>query len=389
MKELILCKLGELVLKGLNRQTFESVLLKNIRRRIKAAGEFDIRNVQSTIYVAPKNDEADLLDAEEILSRVFGIAALSRACVCQKDLRDIVEKGLSYFEDELMTASTFKAAAKRADKTFPVQSPEICAHMGAAILEKYPHLRVDVKNPELLVTVEIRDFGAYVHGGGKPGAGGMPVGTGGRAALLISGGIDSPVAAWMMAKRGVQLTAVHFVSPPYTSERAEQKVVDLLRAVGKYAGWIHLFIVPFTKTQEEIRAKCPEELFTVIMRRYMMKIAEQIALREGCEALVTGESLGQVASQTIMALRCTDEASALPVFRPLIGMDKEEIIRIARKIDTYDISIQPFEDCCTVFTPKHPRTRPALDYVKEAEETLDGDALMAEALGGVRIMQVK
>ena len=388
MKELILCKLGELVLKGLNRQTFESVLLKNMRRRLKAAGAFQVRSMQSILYVTPENEESDLSDAAEILSRVFGIVALSRACVCEKNLDDIIKNGFSYLADELKAASTFKVCAKRADKSFPMQSPEICAQMGAAILEKYPHLTVDVKTPELTVTVEIRDFGAYIHGGGQPAAGGMPVGTGGRAAILISGGIDSPVAAWMMAKRGVELTAVHFVSPPYTSERAEQKVVELLQKVAKYAGWMHLFVVPFTHMQEEIRRKCPEELFTVIMRRYMMKISEEIARRESCAALITGESLGQVASQTLMALSCTDRAVTMPVFRPLIGMDKEEIIRIARRIDTFETSILPFEDCCTVFTPKHPRTRPVLENVLEAEAALEETSLIEECLNGIRIIQI-
>jgi len=389
MQELILVKLGELVLKGLNRLSFENVLLKNMCRRLRRVGEFRVRNVQSTLYVYPIGEDLDLDAAVETIRKVFGVATIARACICDKNMEDIKEKGFRYLEDDLLRASTFRVSAKRADKTFPLKSPEICVEMGAAILEKYPHLTVDLHNPELTVTVEVRDFGAYVRGGVVQGLGGMPVGTGGRAAILISGGIDSPVAAWMMAKRGIELTAVHFVSPPYTSERAEQKVVDLLKRVGEYAGRMHLFVVPFTRMQEEIHEKCPEELFTVIMRRYMMKITETIARREDCAALITGESLGQVASQTMMALACTDEAASMPVFRPLIGMDKEEIVSIARKIDTFEISIQPFEDCCTVFTPKHPRTRPELHYVEKAEEAIDGAALMEECIENVKIVKIQ
>ena len=389
MQEIILVKLGELVLKGLNRLSFENVLLKNMCRRLRRVGEFRVRNVQSTLYVYPIGENLDLDDAVDTIRKVFGVATIARACVCEKSMEDIEEKGLRYLEDDLLGASTFRVNAKRADKTFPLKSPEICVEMGAAILEKYPHLTVDLHNPDLIVTVEVRDFGAYVRGGVVHGPGGMPVGTGGRAALLISGGIDSPVAAWMMAKRGIELTAVHFVSPPYTSERAEQKVVDLLKKVGEYAGRMHLFVVPFTRMQEAIHEHCPEELFTVIMRRYMMKIAEAIAKREDCAALITGESLGQVASQTMMALACTDEAVSMPVFRPLIGMDKEEIVSIARRIDTFEISIQPFEDCCTVFTPKHPRTRPELQYVKKAEEVIDGAAMMEECIENVKIIKIQ
>lgn len=383
-REIILIKNGELALKGLNRSTFENVLLKNIRRRLAAAGDFRLRKAQSAIYIEPENDEADLEEACRRISRIFGISAYSRARMVEKDMSSILEASADYLAEALSQVHTFKVEARRSDKTFPLTSPEICRDVGEALLDKFPHLSVDVHRPELVIWVEIRDFGAYIHGVQLPGAGGMPVGTGGRAALLISGGIDSPVAAYMMAKRGIELTAVHFASPPYTSERAEKKVISLLEQVSAYAGRMELHIVPFTHIQEEIRRNCPEELFTLIMRRFMMRIAAVIARQEDCGALITGESVGQVASQTIPALACTDAVADMPVFRPLIGMDKEEIITISRQIGTFDISIQPYEDCCTVFTPRHPRTRPKLFQVEAAEEALDIDGLMTEAIAGVR-----
>lgn len=383
-QEILLIKNGELALKGLNRNTFESVLLKNLRRRLRSLGEFRLRTAQSTIYIEPVSPDVDLEEACDRVSRVFGISAFSRARVAPKDMGAILETAASYLEPALRAVKTFKVEAKRSDKTFPLTSPEICQVTGEELLRRFPHLRVDVHEPELTVWIEIRDFGAYIHGPQLPGAGGMPVGTGGRAALLISGGIDSPVAGYMMAKRGIELAAVHFASPPYTSERAEMKVESLLRQVGTYAGRIRLHIVPFTHIQEEIGRACPEELFTLIMRRFMMKIATRVAVMEDCGALITGESVGQVASQTIPALACTDAAAGLPVFRPVIGMDKEEIIAIARRIGTFETSIQPYEDCCTVFTPRHPRTRPRLAMLEEAEAALDVEALMEEAVAGIR-----
>lgn len=387
MKEIILIKLGELVLKGLNRKNFEASLVRNIRHRINKLGNFDIRVAQSTITISPKGDE-DLDEVAEKIGKIFGIAAYSRACVAEKKMDSILAASLEYLADDLNRAKTFKVESKRSDKSFPLKSPEISAEVGAYIMENFSHLTVDVHNPELVVTVEVRDFGAYIHGSSIPGAGGIPVGTGGRAALLISGGIDSPVAAWCMAKRGVELFPVHFASPPYTSERAEQKVVDLLTKVADYSGRMVLRIVPFTKIQEEILAKCPEELFTIIMRRFMMRIAERLAVDNGCEALITGESLGQVASQTMRAIACTEAAVDMPVFRPLIGMDKTEIIAISRKIDTFEISIQPFEDCCTVFTPKHPRTKPNLHFVEQAEQSLDIEALVEDCIANVRLTKI-
>ena len=380
MKEIILVKCGELALKGQNRSTFEAVLKKNIRRAISYLGKAEIITAQSTIYIQPQSEDYDIDAAENHIGKIFGIAAYTRACVCDKDMKSILDAAANYDQLCLDEASTFKVESKRADKAFSLKSPEISALTGERILEAYPHLTVDVHNPDVIVTVEVRDFGAYIHGRQRQGAGGMPVGTGGRAALLISGGIDSPVAGYMMAKRGLQLIAVHFASPPYTSERALMKVQSLLKKVSLYSGGIALFVVPFTEMQEAIRDNCPEEYSTLIMRRLMMNISSVIAKQQNCDALITGESLGQVASQTILALGCTDNAAQLPVFRPCIGMDKDEIVAISRKIDTFDISIQPYEDCCTVFTPKHPRTRPKLDDVIAAEQNVCWHPLIDRAL---------
>ena len=389
MKEIILLKDGEIVLKGLNRRTFEDVLKKNIRHAISHLGSFEIKSAQSIIYVKPLSDDIDLDEACLKISRVFGIVSYSRAAICEeKTLESIIATAPVYLEKELKAVKTFKVEARRSDKRFPYKSPEICAELGGVILDKFPHLSVDVHNPDLIVNVEVRDFGAYVHGAAHKGAGGIPVGTSGNAAILISGGIDSPVAAYMMAKRGLKLTAVHFASPPYTSKRAEDKVVRLLRRVSRYAGKMTMYTVPFTKIQKTIKNECPEELFTTIMRRLMMQISSRIAADNDCTALITGESLGQVASQTIGALSCTDDAADLLVFRPLIGMDKQEIIDISYKIDTYDISIEPYEDCCTVFTPKHPRTRPVLKYVKEAQEKANFEPMIEEALANLKVTEI-
>lgn len=388
MNEILLVKLGEITLKGLNRRTFEDILLKNLRKSILPLGGFDIRSAQSTIYIEPTEEGIDLDKAAERVSKVFGIVAFSRACTANKDMQEIKNAAIPYLKEKLESVSTFKVEAKRSDKKFPLTSPQISAELGGYICENFPHLKVDVHNPELTVVVEIRDFSAYIHAGSIAGAGGIPVGTGGKAAILISGGIDSPVAAYMMAKRGIELTAIHFASPPYTSIRAEEKVKQLLEIVSSYSGPMTMFTVPFTKIQENIQKNCPEELFTIIMRRFMMKISEIIAEKQGCHALITGESLGQVASQTIHAIACTDEASAMPVFRPLIGMDKEEIIKISRKIGAFETSIQPYEDCCTVFTPKHPRTRPVLKFVIQAEELLNCEELIKEAVDGTTYTRI-
>jgi tRNA uracil 4-sulfurtransferase len=384
MKEIILIKNGELALKGLNRSTFEDILIKNVRRTLGSLGKFTYNKSQSTITVTPCGEDIDLDDAVQRIKKVFGIAAFSRAAVANKDMEEIKRVSIEYLAHELEDVSTFKVEARRSDKRFALKSPEICCDLGEVLLNEFPHLKVDVKNPEIVVMVEVRDTATYIHGKQIKGAGGMPIGSGGKAALLISGGIDSPVAGWMMAKRGIELTGIHFVSPPYTSERAEMKVIDLMTQVSKYSGKTALFIVPFTNIQELIAKNCPEDLFTIIMRRFMMRIAQRIAVRQGCGALITGESVGQVASQTMGAIACTDAVCEIPVFRPCIGMDKDEIITISRKIETFDISIMPFEDCCTVFTPKHPRTRPKIEQVIEAENALDIETLVEQAVNDTK-----
>ena len=385
MKEILLLKDGEIVLKGLNRRQFEDVLKRNIRNVLKPVGRFEVASAQSTVIVKPLDEDIDLDEACDCISRVFGLVSFSRAVVCEeKTLESVLATAPEYLKTQLTAAKTFKVEAKRSDKKFPYKSPEICRETGGAILAAFPHLKVDVHDPDVTVYVEIRDFGAYIHTNPIRGAGGIPVGTGGKAVILISGGIDSPVAAYMMAKRGIKLTAVHFASPPYTSPRAEEKVVRLLEKVSRYAGPMKMYTVPFTKLQEKLRDDCPEELFTIIMRRLMMQISERIARENDCAALITGESLGQVASQTIGALGCTNEATDMVVFRPLIGMDKQEIIDISYKIDTYETSIEPYEDCCTVFTPRHPRTKPVLKFVKQAQEQAHFDELIEDALQNLK-----
>ena len=389
MKEILLLKDGEIVLKGLNRRQFEDVLKKNVRIALHSLGRFEITSAQSTITVRPLSDGIDLDEASERVARVFGIVSFSRAALCdEKTMDSVLKTAPVYLEKQLRAAKTFKVEAKRSDKKFPLKSPEICRELGGELLSKFPHLKVDVHDPEVTVYVEIRDFGAYIHSNPLKGAGGIPVGTGGKAVILISGGIDSPVAAYMMAKRGLKLTAVHFASPPYTSRRAEKKVVRLLQKVSRYAGPITMYTVPFTEIQEKLRDDCPEELFTIIMRRLMMEISQRIARDKDCSALITGESLGQVASQTIGALNCTDDAADMVVFRPLIGMDKQEIIDISYKIDTYETSIEPYEDCCTVFTPKHPRTKPVLKFVKQAQERAGFEPLIEEALNNLKMTPI-
>ena len=380
MKEIILIKNGELALKGLNRGNFEDILIKNIRRRLRDLGKIEIKKAQSAIYIEPKEESYDFEEALERVSLIFGIAAFSRACVCEKDMDDILAKSVEYLRPTLEKVKTFKVEAKRSDKKFPLKSPEICRELGGVLLSKYHHLKVDVHNPDVIVNVEIRDFSAYVRGEQIQGAGGLPVGTAGTASILISGGIDSPVAAWTMAKRGLRLNAIHFASPPYTSARAEMKVKTLLSKVARYSGSINLAIVPFTEIQDEIANNCPEDYFTLIMRRMMMRISEKIAASTGSLALITGESLGQVASQTLPALVTTDYVVNTPVLRPLIGMDKEEIITISRKIDAFETSILPYEDCCTVFTPKHPKTRPTLELCEQAEKNLKIEELVEKAI---------
>lgn len=389
MRETILIKYGEIALKGLNKNAFEEVLVKNIKRRINSAGKFKISKAQSTIYVEPKNEEADIDEAAERIEKIFGIAAYVRAATVEKDFEVISRAAVEYLGDRLRDAKTFKVEAKRADKSFPLNTPMIQRELGGVLLSAFHHLKVDVHNPEVTVVVEIRDDFAYIHEAQKKGAGGMPIGTSGDAMLLLSGGIDSPVAGYMIAKRGVTLHGMHFVSPPYTSERAKKKVIKLGEEICEWCGRMNLYIVPFTEIQESIRDNCKEEFFTVIMRRFMMKIASRVAAEQGCAALVTGESIAQVASQTMDAIVCTDAAADMPVYRPLIGFDKNDIVEISRRIGTFETSIEPYEDCCTVFTPKHPKTHPNLSDILKEEENLDVENLIDRAIKGVEILYLR
>ena len=381
--EIFLLKMGEMVLKGLNRRTFEERLMGNARRRLQKYGKFRIYSRQSITYVEPKEAGCDMDGAFATLSRLFGVVGLSRAKACEKTPEAILETAKTYLHDDLMAARTFKVESKRADKTFPLTSIQLSQSGGGELNEAFPHIQADMHHPELTVHVEVRDFAAYVHGDPPPGAGGLPVGVGGKAVSLLSGGIDSPVASWMMAKRGVALEMVHFFSYPYTSPEAKDKVLTLAQLLTPWCGRLTVHVVPFTRIQEQLRLHCPEALFTLLMRRFMMRISERVAQRVGAHGLITGESLGQVASQTMEAMAVTGQVCTLPVFRPLVGMDKEEIVRTARKIGTFETSILPYEDCCTVFTPRHPKTHPKLEEITEAEAALDIEALVEEAVQGI------
>ncbi len=380
MKELFLLKLGEIVLKGQNRRTFEDKLKANTRRRMAMFGDFKVTITQSTLYVEPQNDECDLDGAWEACGTIFGIAQLCRCRACEKDLDAIFQTVVEYLGDELSVQKSFKVESKRSDKRFPLNSIQISQEIGGRIAEEFPQVAVDVHDPSYVVNIEVRETAAYVHGPSVPGAGGLPTGTGGRAAVLLSGGIDSPVAGYMIAKRGVELESVHFFSYPYTSEQAKEKVLELARILTKYCGRMTVDVVGFTEIQEAIRDNCKEEYFTIIMRRFMMRISERIARDHGAKCLVTGENLGQVASQTMDAMAVTGAVLDMPLFCPLIGMDKEEIVTIARKIGTMETSILPYEDCCTVFTPKHPKTKPVLALVEAEEAKMDVEGLIAWAL---------
>ena len=381
--EIFLLKMGEMVLKGLNRRTFEERLMGNARRRLQKYGKFRIYSRQSITYVEPKEPGCDMDGAFATLSRLFGVVGLSRAKACEKTPEAILETAKTYLHDDLMAARTFKVESKRSDKTFPLTSIQLSQYVGGELNEAFPHIQADMHHPELTVHVEVRDFAAYVHGDPAPGTGGLPVGVGGKAVSLLSGGIDSPVASWMMAKRGVALEMVHFFSYPYTSPEAKDKVLTLAQLLTPWCGRLTVHVVPFTKIQEQLRLHCPEALFTLLMRRFMMRISERVAQRVGAHGLITGESLGQVASQTMEAMAVTGQVCTLPVFRPLVGMDKEEIVRTARKIGTFETSILPYEDCCTVFTPRHPKTHPKLEEITEAEAALDIEALVEEAVQGI------
>ena len=389
MQELILLKLGELVLKGLNRHTFEERLCSNIRRRIHPYGKFQVTSKQSTIYVEPLNEDADLDGAFDACRRIFGIVALSKAHPCEKTKEAILEAAKTYLKEQLESAKTFKVESKRADKNFPMTSIQLSQYVGGELDDLFPNLTADMHHPELVVNVEVREKAAYVHGNPEQGAGGLPVSINGVGVSLLSGGIDSPVSTYMMAKRGLALDFVHFFSPPYTSDQAKEKVVELAQLLTPYTGRTILHIVPFTEIQEEIRKNCPEEYFTLIMRRFMMRIAQRVGERIGAGCIVTGECLGQVASQTLEAMRSTEDACDLPVFRPLVGMDKEEIVSVSRKIGTFGTSILPYEDCCTVFTPRHPKTHPQLDEVRAAEAALPIQELVERALAGEEKLKLK
>ena len=389
MNEIFLLKLGEIVLKGANKRQFESRLRQNIRRRMKAYGNFDVYIMQSTVYVEPEDAQADVEGAWEACHSIFGLVSLCRCRPCEKNIESIYRAVEEYLGEDLDVAPSFKVESKRSDKQFPMTSIAISQEIGGRLAEAHPGCAVDVHNPAYTVYVEVRDLAAYVHGPAEPGAGGLPTGVGGRAMCLLSGGIDSPVAAYMIAKRGVEIECVHFFSYPYTSQLAKDKVLELARLVTRYSGRMTVNIVPFTEIQEAIRDNCEEQYFTLIMRRFMMEISQRIARTDGCGALITGENLGQVASQTMEAMAVTGAVVDIPVFMPLVGMDKEDIVTIARKIGTMDTSILPYEDCCTVFTPKHPKTKPTLGQLIHAEEKLDREALMEKALSGVEKIKVQ
>ena len=389
MKEILLCKYGEILLKGANKKYFEDVLMRELRKRAKHYGNFDITRAQSTIYIEPKDDNCDIDGMLDSALCVFGIVSIGRSAMCEKNMDAIRALARSYIPAFLEGKKTFKVEARRSDKRFELGSMEISREIGYELLRACPHIKVDVHNPDVTVRVEIRELGAYIHAGAYKAAGGMPVGTNGKGLLLLSGGIDSPVAGYMMAKRGLALEAVYFESFPYTSEQAREKVLTLAQLVSRYSGPINVHVVSLTHIQEELVRACEEDYFTLLLRRYMMAIADKIAESRHLGALITGESLGQVASQTMQALMVTDIMANRPVFRPCIGMDKDEIVQIAHKIKTYETSILPYEDCCTVFTPKHPRTRPELEKVVAEEKKLDFDALVEEALGTLQTFRIE
>ncbi len=379
MKEIVLCKFGEIVLKGANRASFENDLLREVRKRAERYGRFSVRSVQSTLTIEPLDDGCDMDGLFETTRRVFGITGVVRAAVAEKNIEDILRVAKEYLRPYLVGAKTFRADAKRSDKRFPLKSPQLAAELGGAVLSAFPGIKVDLHHPDVTVWIEIREEYAFIHADQEKGAGGMPRGSAGRGLLLLSGGIDSPVAGYMMAKRGLEIEALHFESFPYTSERAREKVMTLAEELCAYCSRIHVHVISLTHIQEELRDRCEEEYFTLLLRIFMMRLSERCAKYFGCGALITGESLGQVASQTLEAIRVTDSVANMPVFRPCIGLDKEEIITVARKIGTYDTAILPYEDCCTVFTPRHPRTRPKIEAVMAELEKVDVEALLEEA----------
>ncbi len=397
MKKVILVRYGEIVLKGLNRPVFEDKLINNIKKSLLGLGKVNIIKSQARIYIEPQTEEYDFDAAIEKLVKVFGIVSVSPVVKIKTDFDVIKQQSLEMVQKLLDEGNykktapsgevSFKVETKRGDKRFPLQSPEISAQLGEYILDNIPALKVDVHHPSFTLYVEVRES-TYIYSVIIPSNGGLPIGTNGRAMLLLSGGIDSPVAGWMMAKRGVEIEAVHFYSYPYTSERAKDKVVELGKILARYCNRIKLHIVPFTEIQLEINDKCPQDQITIVMRRAMMVISEMLAVKNGAQALITGESMGQVASQTIQSLAVTNAAVKMPVFRPLIGMDKNEVIEIARKIETFETSILPYEDCCTVFVAKHPKTRPRLEEIEKHEAALQLTALIEKAVAGTEVVEL-
>lgn len=389
MREVILCKYGELILKGANRSRFESQLIRELRRRAAHIGNFQIRWAQSTVYIEPQTDTEDVAQMYQQVKKVFGFASVTKAVACEKTMDAIFAAARAYLPEKLRGYKTFRCEAKRSDKMFPLKSPAIAAEVGGVVLEAMPNLSVDLTHPDITVRVEIRDKMAYIHAGQERGAGGIPLGSGGKGLLLLSGGIDSPVAGYMMAKRGLYIDALHFESYPYTSEQAREKVLELAHELCEYCREIRVHVISLTHIQEVLRDTCEEEYFTLLLRRFMMELANRTAEEKECTALITGESLGQVASQTMAAICVTDEVARYPVLRPCIGLDKEEIVERARQIGTFDTSILPYEDCCTVFTPRHPKTRPELSKVMQQEARLDRDALLQEAWDSLYTVAVR
>jgi thiamine biosynthesis protein ThiI len=384
INEVVLCKYGEIVLKGANRSTFEASLAREVKKRAARYGRFKVTHLQSTLYIEPQSDDCDIDGVVECAKKIFGIAGVGRAAVTEKNMDSIIAVSKAYLPDKLEGKRTFRVDAKRSDKAFPLSSPEIAAQIGGVVLSSVRGIKVDLHNPESSVRVEVRDSAAYIHADQQKGAGGMPPRSSGRGLLLLSGGIDSPVAGYMMAKRGMEIEGLHFESYPYTSERAKEKVFTLADKLCEYTSRIHVHVISLTHIQEELRRACEEDYFTLLLRIFMMTLAERCAKTYGCRAIITGESLGQVASQTLEALNVTDSVvKTMPIFRPCIGLDKEEIVSIARKIDTFETSILPYEDCCTVFTPRHPKTKPELEKVMAELEKLDFDALVEEAYNGM------
>ena len=384
MKEVILCKYGEIILKGANRATFETSLVKELRRRASPLGTFKIYFRQSTIYIEPQDDFCDMDAMYTTARHVFGIVGVTRCAVCEKNMDAILETVREYLPEKLEGKRTFKVEAKRSDKRFPLKSPEISAEVGGVILSMVRGIRVDVHHPDVTVGVEVRDEYAYVRAMQESGAGGLPIRSAGRGLLLLSGGIDSPVAGCLMAKRGLEIEALHFDSFPYTSERALEKVMTLAEEMCEFCSRIHVHTISLTHIQEAIRDNCDEDYFTLLLRVFMMRLAERCAREYDCHALVTGESLGQVASQTLKAIAVTDSVVNIPVFRPCIGLDKNEIVIYARYFGTFETSILPFEDCCTVFTPRHPKTQPKLEGVMAELEKLPVEELLEEAYQTLR-----